>query len=240
MMLFVYGGLAALLAVTLTALIRKYALSNQIMDIPNGRSSHAVPTPRGGGVAIVLTFLVMLVVLYISDNIAFAPLMAYLGCGAIIALIGFIDDHDHVPARWRLLGHFAGACWTLYWLGGFPPFSLFGFEISLAWSGYVLAAVYMVWALNLYNFMDGIDGLASTQAISVCVLVAVIYYANGHSLLAAPLLILSMATAGFLVWNFPPAKIFMGDAGSGFLGVILASFSVQAGWVDEKLFPGSF
>jgi Fuc2NAc and GlcNAc transferase len=98
----------------------------------------------------------------------------------------------------------------------------------------VLAAFYLVWLLNLYNFMDGIDGIASVEAICVCLGAAIIYILTGHSdLLLLPLL-LACAVAGFLFWNFPPAKIFMGDAGSGFLGIILGCLSLQGAWISSQ------
>ena len=97
-------------------------------------------------------------------------------------------------------------------------------------------AVYLVWLLNLYNFMDGIDGIASVEAICVCVGGALLYVLLGKPDLALLPLMLAAAVAGFLFWNFPPARIFMGDAGSGFLGIVLGIMSIQAGWVDPALF----
>lgn len=199
----------------LTGLLRRYALAASVLDIPNARSSHSTPTPRGGGVAIVLVFLAGILLLYWFSALPAAAFYGLFGAGAWIAVIGFIDDHQHIPARWRLIGHFIGAAWGLFWLNSLP--------FNLGWLGYGLAAFYLVWLLNLYNFMDGIDGIASIEAISVTI--------GGVLLLGVsasyPLLLLLTAVAGFLVWNFPPAKIFMGDAGSGFLGIILGLFSLQ-------------
>src|SRR5690606_38527579 len=119
-----------------------------------------VPTPRGGGVAIVSAFLIGLGYAFYSDlGIPSDLFWALAGSGVGIALLGFLDDHGHVAARWRLLGHFAAAIWALYWLDGLPPIAAFGMTLNLAWLGHVLAALYLVWLLNLYNFMDGIDGL---------------------------------------------------------------------------------
>src|SRR5690606_16413941 len=100
---------------------------------------------------------------------------ALLGAGAGIALLGFLDDHGHIAARWRLLGHFAAAIWVLWWLGGLPPLAVAGGLLDLHWVGHVLAAFYLVWLLNLYNFMDGIDGIASVEAICVCLGGAILY-----------------------------------------------------------------
>ena len=161
-----------------------------------------------------------------------------LGSGSAIALLGFLDDHGHIAARWRLLGHFAAAAWALFWLGGLPPLVMVGHSIDFGWLGYLLASLYLVWLLNLYNFMDGIDGIASIEAICVCLGGALLYVLQGHTDVAVLPLLLSFAVAGFLYWNFPPAKIFMGDAGSGFLGVVLGVLSLQAAWIDQSLLWG--
>lgn len=227
----------AVLAWILTALLRRYALARSLLDVPNARSSHSLPTPRGGGVAIVVAFLLGLCMAFFTGlGIATELFYSLLGAGLGIALLGFLDDHGHIAARWRLLGHFLAAAWALYWLGGLPPLEVFGGLLHLSWFGHVLAAFYLVWLLNLYNFMDGIDGIASVEAICVCLGAGILYL-----LLEAPaaaelsLLMLAASVLGFLIWNFPPARIFMGDAGSGFLGIVLGIFSLYAGWVDPVL-----
>jgi len=219
----------------LTLVLRRYALAKSLMDIPNERSSHTVPTPRGGGVAIVAAFLVALPMLTGLGLLDTSALYALLGSGLLVAVIGFIDDHGHIPARWRLLGHFIAAAWALFWLEGLPPIEFFGIAVDLGWFGSILAAVYLVWMLNLYNFMDGIDGLASAEAISVCLAICVVYWVSGCVELVWGALILVAAVAGFLFWNFPPARIFMGDAGSGFLGVVLGALAIQAAWTEPQL-----
>jgi len=228
------------LSLALTGVLRRYALARSLMDIPNARSSHSVPTPRGGGVAIVVSFLLALPLLAGMSLIAWPLAWALLGAGAGIAVLGFLDDHGHIAARWRLLGHFAAAIWALFWLGGLPPVAMFGFAFDLGWFGHALAAVYLVWLLNLYNFMDGIDGIASVEAICVCLGGALLYVLLGFAGSAQPTtwvmpMLLAAAVAGFLFWNFPPARIFMGDAGSGFLGITLGVLSLQAAWVAPQL-----
>ncbi|MCW1244317.1 glycosyltransferase family 4 protein [Pseudomonas sp. SAICEU22] len=219
----------------LTGGLRRYALARSLMDVPNARSSHSVPTPRGGGVAIVSAFLGALPILAFFGGLSWTSTWALLGAGAGIALLGFLDDHGHIAARWRLLGHFLAAIWALFWLGGLPALELFGSVFDLGWLGNVLAAIYLVWMLNLYNFMDGIDGIASVEAICACLGACLLYWLGGfENLMLAPL-VLAMAVGGFLYWNFPPARIFMGDAGSGFLGIILGLLSLQAAWVSPKL-----
>lgn len=217
----------AVLSAIFTALMRRYALSRRLLDHPNERSSHSVTTPRGGGIAIVVAFLVGFVALggEVSKSAIFALPVGGIG----VSVIGFVDDHGHIPARWRLLAHFFCAAWILYWLG-IPQFEWLGSTIDLGVFGHALAALYLVWMLNLYNFMDGIDGLAGIEAVTVGVGGTLAYVMVGMPLsgdLSSPVL-LAAAALGFLVWNLPPAKIFMGDAGSGFLGLMFGALSLQA------------
>jgi len=221
-----------------TAALRRYAIARSLIDVPNQRSSHSVPTPRGGGVAIVVGFLLALPVAYALGMVSFELMVGSLGASGLVAVIGFLDDHGHIAARWRLLGHFAAAAWGLIWLGAAPQLVLFGTTYDLSWPGYLLAALYMVWMLNLYNFMDGIDGLASLQAITVCIGACVLYWAAGIEQPIWPAVLLALAVTGFLCWNFPPARIFMGDAGSGFLGLQLALLSLHAMNVSPILLWG--
>jgi Fuc2NAc and GlcNAc transferase len=227
--------LAGVVSALMTGLVRRYALARSILDVPNARSSHTAPTPRGGGVAIVLATLAALPVLAAAGSLPWAALWALGGAGGFVALVGFLDDRGHIAARWRLLAHFAAAAWALAWLGGAPPLLVFGVSFDLGWLGVLLAAVYLVWLLNLYNFMDGIDGIASVEAIAVGVGGALLYALTGHPGLAMAPLALAAAAGGFLLWNFPPARIFMGDAGSGFLGIVLGVLSLQAAWQAPQL-----
>lgn len=227
--------LAVLMSLLMTGVLRRYALTRSLLDVPNARSSHALPTPRGGGVAIVLTVLGLLPGLAWAGLVEWRVFWGVMGAGLGTAVLGFIDDHQHVAARWRLLGHFLAAFWLLAWLGGVPPLALFGSTINMGMVGFPLAAVALVWLLNLYNFMDGIDGIASIEAITVCVGAAVLYVATGHGQAAVTPLLLAGAIAGFLFWNFPPARIFMGDAGSGFLGIMLGALVLHAAWLEAEL-----
>lgn len=226
------------LSLLLTWSIKHYALSHNLLDIPNSRSSHTVPTPRAGGLAIVLTFFAGLTYLWLINFLSTKELVALSGAGGLVALIGFLDDHRHIDPKWRLCVHFIGAAWGLLWLGKLPPLPVFGQMIHLEWAGYLLAALYLVWLLNLYNFMDGIDGLAGIEAITVCLggigIIYILPTPVEHSWLPSALLL--SAVAGFLYWNFPPAKIFMGDSGSGFLGMTLGLLSIQAGQINLELF----
>lgn len=228
--------LVLLVSLLMTAGLRHYALKRNVIDVPNARSSHTIPTPRGGGVAIVVSFLLAMTVLMFTGTAHVHTLIGLVGGGALIAAVGFMDDHGHIPARWRLLGHFLAAGWILAWMGGLPPVNVLGWVVDLGLAGTLLAAVYLVWMLNLYNFMDGIDGIASIEAITVCLCAAGLYGLTGLGQHAVLPLLLACAVAGFLYWNYPPAKIFMGDAGSGFLGILLGGLSIQAAWVSPQMF----
>jgi len=226
----------AVLSVVLTGAMRRYALARRLLDQPNERSSHVVATPRGGGVAIVIAFCAAMVWLWSVGDIAYAEAIALVGAGGWVALVGFLDDHGHIAARWRLLAHFLGAAWALYWIGGLPPLVLFGTEMQLGWVGHAAAAVLLVWLLNLYNFMDGIDAIAGIEAVTVAIGGALLWsLTTGSSAALAPA-VLAAASAGFLAWNLPPARIFMGDAGSGFLGLVLAVFAVWSAHDAGQLF----
>ena len=233
--------LTAVLAALLTLGLRAYALAHQVLDIPNARSSHLVPTPRGGGLAIVISFVVAILVLFGFRYISVHVTLALVGASGIVALIGFIDDHAHIAARWRFLAHFSAAAWVLYWIGT-PLLDLPGGPINLGCIGVVLCTLYLVWMLNLYNFMDGIDGIAGIEAITVTLsgtalsMCFVIPLSSSGSAVVVLALLAAAATLGFLVWNFPPAKIFMGDAGSGFLGILMGTLSLMAGLEEPVLF----
>ncbi|HIP69726.1 MAG TPA: glycosyltransferase family 4 protein [Chromatiales bacterium] len=221
----------------LTSIFRRYAIVNSLLDLPNARSSHDLPTPRGGGLAIVITFLLVILGLGVIGYVHWRMVIVFAGAGGLIALIGFVDDHGHVAAYIRLVGHFFGVIWALVWLGDMPPLTVFDYTFESNWFVYLLVAIYLVWLLNLYNFMDGIDGIASIEAISVCLGAAFLTWLNVPDLISwlIPVL-LATTVAGFLYWNFPPARVFMGDAGSGFLGIILGILSIQSLWVASQLF----
>ena len=220
----------------LTHAVCRYALAKQILDVPNHRSSHHVPTPRGGGVAFIVVFLAV-----ISWQMAMGALVpslysALFGAGTLVALLGIMDDHGDLSAKVRLLGHFIASVFALYCLGGMPALSFFGWTLPAGCWLNILAVFYLVWLLNLYNFMDGIDGLAGLEVLTVTMGGVFLYVLIDHQQDISVPLVLAAAVAGFLWWNLPPARIFMGDAGSGFLGLVLGIFSIQAAMVRPQLF----
>ncbi|HEU0298440.1 MAG TPA: glycosyltransferase family 4 protein [Longimicrobium sp.] len=210
-----------------TGLVRRYALE-KLMDVPNERSSHDVPTPRGGGMAIVLTALAAVAALAWLHVLPVRAAAALGGGGLIVAAIGWKDDHGGVGAPARALVHFAAAAWAAGWLGGLPSVSLGREALYLGPFGAVLAVVGIVWMTNLYNFMDGIDGIAGGEAVTAGTIGGALLLAAGEPGLAAAAFALAGASAGFLIWNWAPARIFMGDVGSGFLGFAFATLAVAS------------
>lgn len=214
--------IAWLAAVLLTGSARAYALRRALLDIPNERSSHTVATPRGGGLAIAITLAIGVMVLGLFEVLSINVAWALLGGGTLVAGVGWLDDHRHVAPRWRVLVHLLAAVWALYWLGGLSELMVGEVSWNLGWLGSLLAVLGIVWLINLYNFMDGIDGLAGVEAVTTGVGGALLLWWLGAPGLAMAALLVAVASGGFLVWNWPPAKIFMGDVGSGLLGYCFA------------------
>jgi Fuc2NAc and GlcNAc transferase len=221
--------LSFLVAVIATGIVRRQALARNVLDIPNERSSHKLPTPRGGGLAIVVAATVAFIGLALFGVLKVDVLMALISGGVAVAIVGFLDDHHQLSAAVRLAMHFGAALWALLWLGGLPPLRIGDQVVQFGWSGYVLGALGIVWTLNLFNFMDGIDGIAALEAMFVTWGGALLTVVAGTSgAVPAAGLVFGAACCGFLLWNWPPAKIFMGDVGSGYLGYVIAVLAVVA------------
>ena len=227
---------AVVLSWLLTALMRRYALAAELLDHPNDRSSHTTPTPRGGGIAIVSSCLLLAIALAALGLIEPHLLTATLGAGTVVAVLGFIDDRSSLAARWRFLGHAAAAAWVVFWLDRIPQVPVFGVLVDMHFVGPLITAFYIVWMVNLFNFMDGIDGIASVEAITSVLGGALLWWLAGSGSGWMLALVFASCVGGFLLWNFPPAKIFMGDAGSGFLGLMVALLSLWCGQSTPHLF----
>lgn len=212
----------------ITALVRTYSLRRSVLDIPSHRSSHHKPMPRGGGLAISVVCLGAIVALGHVGWLSHMTAIALIGGGVMVSVIGWIDDHQGVSALWRALVHLGAAFWALWWLGGLPMLDIGIAKVSLGLVGPVVASLGVAWLINLYNFMDGTDGIAGVQALCAGVLGAMFLYDSGERGLAAVSLSVAIASAGFLVWNWPPARIFMGDVGSCFLGFTFAVLALAS------------
>ncbi len=246
-------ALAFVVATALTGWFRRYALRGGLLDVPNERSSHETPTPRGGGVAIVLATLCTLPLLALLHVIDWRAAQGLIAAGSLAAGIGYADDRAQVPLLFRLIFQFAAAAMVLLFIG-FNSVALAVPALAVVpWLSGTLALLYLVWMLNLTNFMDGIDGIASVEVISVCIgaVLCILFVPREPVAIADAIkvgaaivqrdgaiafaLTLAAATAGFLRWNWPPARIFMGDAGSGFLGMLLGALTLLAGNIAPSL-----
>jgi Fuc2NAc and GlcNAc transferase len=231
--------LALIVSASLTRAVRSLSWAHGLLDVPNERSSHSATTPRGGGVAIVIACTLALLLLRWIDAMGTGLLAALIGGGSVVAVVGFLDDQYRVRAGIRLAVHILAALWALKCLGGLPLVQIGHRLVDLGWGGQGLALVGIVWVLNLFNFMDGIDGIAASEAVFIAVggaLLGLVYAsASGGAAsgvattgVAAAGLAVGAASLGFLLWNWPPATIFMGDVGSGYLGYLIAALALAA------------
>ncbi|MBL0163951.1 MAG: glycosyltransferase family 4 protein [Xanthomonadales bacterium] len=208
-----------------------------MLDLPGQRRSHQWPTPRGGGIGIVLVVLACLSILSAmgESGSSSAASMALVASITLVALVGWIDDHRGLSAGIRIVAH-GFAVTLLAWpvLGLLPD--LVG---TSAWpwvvAGLLVAAGAVIWSINLHNFMDGIDGLLASQAVFVFAALALLCLVAGRIVEAQAIGLFAAATLGFLPFNFPQARVFMGDVGSGVLGLLVA---IATGWLIGALPAG--
>jgi len=217
---------AGLLVLVLTPLVRRFAVRAGVVDQPDSRRVHQVPTPRLGGIAMVVAFLVMLLVAGHGIGLG-APLQGVVAGGLLIAGVGVLDDVVELPAYVKLFGQLVAATVTVSWGVRITWITNpFGGMFQVGWFSIPLTIFWIVAVTNVVNIIDGLDGLAagvSGIAAMTILAVAATHGAVGVALLAA---ILAGATLGFLRYNFNPASIFMGDTGAMFLGYMIAAVSV--------------
>lgn len=208
-------------------IIRQYAERRRIMDHPNERSSHSAPTPRGGGLAIVIVVLAAGIFAVLAERsrspIDISPSLIYLVCGAIIACLGWRDDVHSLSPRARFAVQGLVALASVLGMGYFKSVTipLFG-QLQLGVVGFVITILWIVGLTNAYNFMDGIDGIAGGVALSAAFGWMFLATHTNHNFVFWVALAVAASSLGFLFHNWSPAKIFMGDAGSTFLGYTFA------------------
>lgn len=249
---------AGLGAYCLVGLVRRHVVRKDLVDVPNERSLHSIPIPRGGGLGIVAAFLLAVLFAGLVGIARFDFILPLLAGAIPIAWIGWRDDHGHVAPKWRALVHVGASVLAL-------AFVVNGFGVVLPWPQRALlvypnnllilglGAIAGAYFLNLYNFMDGLDGLAASEGAFVGLatypmlrlaimqerLALTMPEAGPHFAWVgnvahlAPLL--GCCCLGFLVWNWPPARIFMGDVCSGFLGFVYAFFALTTSWELPRL-----
>ncbi|MDD3506176.1 MAG: glycosyltransferase family 4 protein [Sulfurimonas sp.] len=210
--------LLLIISFTLTYLIKNYAIKKSLVADVNERSSHTAPTPHGGGIAIALTWFGGLIYLYMHEMIE--PTLFYaLMIGAVISVVSYADDLFELSPKVRLLVQSCVAVGGLIVLGGLEAIDLGFLRVENQIVTNLFAFLMIVWFINLYNFLDGIDGYAGSEAIFLAI-AGLILFGGEH------FVVLAVAVLGFLLWNWHEAKIFMGDVGSTLLGYTVAIFTV--------------
>ena len=227
-------GLASALA---TGLLARLLRRRDILDHPNARSSHERPTPRGGGIAVVLV--VAAAWLLGGAGWPRPEILAVLACAVALAALSWVDDLRSLPPWQRLAGQALAVAVTMPWLSAHGAV----FQGLLpGWLDTALAALAWIWFVNLFNFMDGIDGIAGVEGAGIGLgLVAVGLVATNGAADLWPALSLAAALIGFLWWNWHPARVFLGDVGSvpvGFLlGWLLLTAAAEGWWAPALILP---
>ena len=222
--------------------IRAWADRKKILDIPNERSSHHKPIPRGGGIAIVVITMGALWIVYIMYPSVYEikNIITFTMAGIIVAGISLLDDLSSIRNTVRFLVHGFVAIAIIWNIGFISEISIpiIG-EIKLQFAGIIITFLFIVGLTNAYNFMDGIDGIAAVQAIIAGLGWAIIGYFYSHSLILLLGFVVTVSSIGFLIHNWHPARIFMGDVGSAFLGFTFATITIIGVQKDPILvYPG--
>ena len=235
------GLVAAALAWATTGALRKLLTAKEILDYPNARSSHAHPTPRGGGIAVMAVILFGWLALGLAEITPLRLIWPLLGLSFGLALVSWADDLRGLSPLLRFAAQLAAVSVALstvplgpHFPGPLPLWLAIG-SAALAW----------LWFVNLFNFMDGIDTIAGVETVTIAggtaVVAAALGLLDGSSWLAA---VVAGAALGFLVWNRPPARIFLGDVGSVPLGFLLAwlllSLAAHGAWAAALILPSYF
>jgi UDP-GlcNAc:undecaprenyl-phosphate GlcNAc-1-phosphate transferase len=215
-----------LVALAITALstpfIRRFAVWSGFIDTPADRKLHREPTPLLGGLAIVAGALLAFLLLWaaLPSSVKAPEVIGVLIASSIVALTGLIDDRRRLPAYVKLLGQIIGFLIVIF----------FGIQVQLPvpdWLNYLLTFVWLIGISNAMNFMDNMDGLSAGVAGVAASFILLLGIWNDQYLVAALAAGILGACLGFLRYNFKPARIFMGDAGSHFLGFLLAVLCIQ-------------
>ncbi len=197
------------------------------MDVPNNRSSHNVPTPRGLGIIFGAIWLVMSYAMYTNQEMIIPPMKSFLMVALGVLLIGILDDMRSLNAKFRLLCYFGG---SIFFMNSFQPIMFFQIGNVVFDLGVLNFSIYsflMVWSINLFNFMDGSDGLALLHGVVIFFFGGMLLAYSGVTLLSGMSLVLAWLLLLSLMFNFPLfSKAFIGDSGSTFLGFVIAGIAL--------------
>lgn len=207
-----------LTSIIITYYVRKISIAKSFIAMPNERSSHTIPTPHGGGIAIVVTWIIGLTYFFMRDSLP-TNLYIALMLGVLISIVSFFDDIYELSAKLRLIVQGLIAILGILVIGGLNNINLIFFSIDNQIVTNLFAFFLIIWFINLYNFLDGIDGYAGSQSIFLGI-AGYFIFGGEH------FLVLVVASLGFLVFNWHKAKIFMGDVGSTMLGYTIAIFTL--------------
>jgi len=217
----------------LVLLFRRIGLRRHWLDVPNERSSHIRPTPRGAGVVIAILSLSLFSLIAFQAELRSSP--TFLICAVAVSLAGWLDDLYGLPIPVKLTVHLIVAVASVSMLGYWHSIGISTkYSIDLQWLGPAITVVWVVWSINAFNFIDGIDGLAGLQGMVTATSWSVIF---GMSAAGTVFAGVAGACLGFLILNWHPAKVFMGDVGSSFLGYSLAVLPIAFSSDAEPISP---
>ena len=219
-------GAVLLVSFAGAVLIRRYAMISGMIDVPGRRSSHSVPTPRGGGLPGAAAWLAAVGAVHFLGLLEVRWALALISGGFICLAAGWLEDRFGLPAIIRFALHIVAGVAVLYWGGGLGRLKIGGGVLPLGVFGWVVGILWVVWFVNLFNFMDGIDGIAGQEAVCGGLALGLMFFWSGQTAMACCCWALAAAALGFLLVNWPPAKIFMGDVGSYTFGFALAALAL--------------
>lgn len=214
--------LAAICSALLTIPVRHWLKRRGLVDRPDPRRSHTRPTPRGGGLAVMAALVIMMIAWPLALQAWWQPMMLVVA----MAALGWLDDRRDLAPGWRLGGQAVMVAIFIWLQGGIASVSLGGYEWHAIWLWTFLGGIAAVWLINMHNFMDGSDGLAAMQGVWTSVVMGVLLIRGGETGAGMFGLAIAGVYAGFLVWNRPPARVFMGDVGSLALGAAVACMAL--------------
>lgn len=229
------GFILFLLSSLFIRLFRRIALSKGLIDLPNERSSHVIPTPKGGGIVFVGLWCLFQVIAYSFGYLTSYEVLLFLPGTILVAFLGFWDDLHGLSAKIRFLTQCLAAGFTLgISILMSSPFTIFsGWMIVLLIPMTIFLLICFVWSINLFNFMDGLDGIAAIEAIFVLGVGGLICWHDGILSLALIAWSMTSLVLGFLTLNWPKASVFMGGVGSYALGFLIGAIAWVSAWVYQ-------